>query len=328
MDSPEQPDLRRPWSRISLTTGTSVSRDTRRAEYPALPPRLGRGDRLGDLTLEEELACGANSSVYRAAEISTRRQVAVKVLSSNLSLHPEAVGRFRAESALAERVHHASILPIFGRSQDRGYHYYVMRLESGNTLEDCSTEATLHKDEAFYVSLARRFACLARALHEVHESSIVHRDVKPANVLLDGKGRYVLTDFGSALDTTDRDRLLEDTVGGTVVYMSPEQLRPGADPYDPAGDIYSLGLTLYEVCTGSLPFPHASDTETARLKLTRVPQPPRRLNHHIPLGLEAIIRQAIETFPQLRHPSAESMARDLERFAERKRASCRGLHHF
>jgi serine/threonine-protein kinase len=247
----------------------------------------------------------------------------VKVLLPQLAASPPQVSRFRAEAAMAERVGHPSILPIYGSGRDGEHCYYAMRLEKGTTLDDWSSEASLHRDEAFFVDLATRFAAVARAVDAIHRQGIVHRDVKPSNILIDAEGNLVLIDFGSALDRNDRDPVLEEFEGGTVLYMSPEQLTPGADPYDPAGDIYSLGLTLYEAATGAPPFPHCADEELARLKLTRLPPPPRHWNHYIPLGLEAIIRQAIDVNRRLRYDSAELMARDLERFTSRKRGSGR-----
>jgi serine/threonine-protein kinase len=113
--------------------------------------------------------------------------------------------------------------------------------------------------------------------------------------------------------------MLEAALWGTSRYMSPEQFSPGADPYSPANDIYALGLSLYEVICGVSPFPRCSDEEMARQKLTRLPQAPRHFNPAAPLGLEAIIRRAIEPRPSLRYPTADTLAADLERFAEKKR---------
>lgn len=312
-----------PQRRFSIDTLLRRQDATRTQKFPALPPRLGEGEPLGEYRIVRSIRCGSNSGVFEAESPGSGRPVAVKVLSSHLAVHPTAVRRFRMEADLAERVSHPSIVPVYGRGSDRGYHFYTMRLESGTTLEDLTPDSVFHSDEDFYVRVSSRFASLARALHRVHASQIVHRDVKPSNILIDVDDHYVLADFGSALDAADRNRELENCSGGTTRYMSPEQLKPGADPYDRAGDIYSLGITLYELCTGTSPYPHCRDEELARLKLTRVPPPPRRLNHHIPLGLEAIIRQAIETRTELRYRAAEELARDLDRFVGRKKASGR-----
>jgi serine/threonine protein kinase len=295
---------------------------TRRATFPALPPGLRPGDRLGGYRLVREIASGGSSTVFEAEERSGRR-VALKILLAPLGVREVEVSRFRTEAALAERVVHPAILPIYGSDRQDGHYFYAMRLESGRTADDLSSEAALHQDEEFFVELAANFASLARAVSALHHAGIVHRDIKPANLLIDAEGRLVLADFGSALDRDLRDTALEGCPGGTPPYMSPEQLAPGADLYDFAGDIYALGMSLYESATGVLPFPRSGAQELARLKLSRSPPPPRDWNHHIPLGLEAIIREAIEPLPRLRYPSAEEMADDLERFASRKRGSGR-----
>ena len=128
-----------------------------------------------------------------------------------------------------------------------------------------------------------------------------------------------LSDFGSALDGRNRSPILEHSLWGTLRYMSPEQFGPDPNPYDPRMDIYALGLSLYEVVTGLTPFQHSSQEELVRLKLTRVPPAPRQVNSKLPLGLEAVIRQAIEPNPRLRYPTSGAFAVDLERFAELKR---------
>ncbi|MBN1443586.1 MAG: serine/threonine protein kinase [Planctomycetes bacterium] len=320
MQPADKPDFGSvPWRRTAACAAADAP--TRREEFPCLPPRLRQGDRVGPYRVVREISSGSHSSVFEAEEIASSRALALKVLSPQLALHETEVRRFRTEAALAERVSHPALLPIYGSGRDENYHYYSMRLEPGGSLDDAITDATFHRRDEFYVEIAERFASVARAVHLVHRQGIVHRDLKPSNILIDAEGCYVVSDFGSALDAIERDRAFERSPGGTVLYMSPRQLVPGASPYDPAGDIYSLGFTLYELATGTSPFPHASDEELARLKLTRLPPPPRRLNPHLPMALDAIIRRAIELNPLLGYRSAEELALDLDRFAGRRRAS-------
>jgi serine/threonine protein kinase len=313
----------RDWRPARASAGTRSGAPTRREEFPPLPPQLRLGDKLGEYRLVREIWSSGSSAVFAAARETDERSVALKVLSSHLSLQSVAVMRFRAEAALAARVTHGAIVSVLGSGRSRDHDYYAMRLESGATLADLSASPLC--DEARFADLALRFAVLIGGVAQLHRHGIVHRDIKPSNVLLDAEGCLVLADFGSALDRHSPEPLLEECLGGTVLYMSPEQLSPGADPYDPAGDVYSLGATLYEVCAGNPPFPEElSDADLARLKVTRLPPAPRHWNHRIPLGLEGIIRQAIDADPSRRYASAEAMAWDLVRFSSRKRGSVRG----
>ncbi|HVR75662.1 MAG TPA: serine/threonine-protein kinase [Planctomycetota bacterium] len=296
-----------------------MSERTREESFPGLPPRLKPADMLEDFRIEREVATGATATIYEATEISTDRRYALKVLSPHLALVPLAVMRFRAEAALAERVKHRAIIDIRGTGKDRDHYFYAMRLESGETAQSLSLEVDGRERDGFFHAVSRRFADVARALERLHAEGIVHRDVKPENLLVGKDGQLILCDFGSALDTRDRQPALENTLWGTVRYMSPEQLGPEADPYDSSIDTYALGLTLYEVATGVSPFPRCNEEDLVRLKLTRIPPAPRRINFKVPLGLDAIIRQAIEPCIALRHASAAALAEDLERFAERKR---------
>ena len=294
---------------------------TRRQSFPALPPRLARGDRLGDYDLVAPIHEGSHSSVYKARSRFDRRDVAVKVLASQLSLEPVPVVRFRAEVAFAERVRHPSILPIYGCGHERGYDFYAMRLMSGRTLADWILDRRPGRDLRYYVDIAERFASVASAVAAIHDDGLIHRDIKPSNILIGADGRFSISDFGSALDSIDRDPRLESYVGGTVLYMSPEQLRSGADPYDPKGDIYALGATLYELCSGAPLFSAADDeAELARWKVTRRPVELKQVNPYVPLSLEAIVRQAIDPDPAARHATAEDLADHLRRFARRRGA--------
>ena len=292
---------------------------TRREAFEALPPRLQEGEALGPYWIEREIAAGATGTVYHASQPEDDRKVALKVLSPHLALVPRAVGRFEAESSLAGRVLDPCIAAVFERGRSRGHYFFAMELHGGKTAEELIFQPRGESDESYFPSMALRFAGLARALERLHIHGIVHRDIKPENLLLAEDGRLVLCDFGSALDGKSRLPVLERSLWGTVRYMSPEQFGPDADPYDPRMDIYALGLSLYEVVTGFPPFPHASQEELVRLKVTRAPSPPRQLNRRIPLGLEALIRQAIEPNPRYRYPTAGAFQEDLERFAALKR---------
>ncbi|MBI4602739.1 MAG: serine/threonine protein kinase [Planctomycetes bacterium] len=305
--------------RLALVAAKREAEKTRRASFPGLPERLRPGDVLGELRLEREVTTGGTATVYAAEDLLRGSKVALKVLSPHLALVPPAVARFKAEAALAERVESPWIVPVLGSGKDKDRYYFAMRLESGETAERLVEEAQDGRDEGSSRRVALQFAGVARALEALHEAGIVHRDVKPENLLLGSMGELLLSDFGSALDARDRSAVLEASLWGTVRYMSPEQFLPDADPYDATVDVYALGLSLYEAVTGLSPFPRVREEELARLKVTRVPPAPRHLNPRIPLGLDAVIRHAIEPCPRLRCPGAGALAEDLERFAEGKR---------
>ena len=307
-------------SRRGSAAHEDASEATRAEEFPALPPRLRPGDRLGPYRIGEEIARGATASVY-AAELrdsghgGSSRDPALKVLSAHLSLLRGGVERFRREHELARSVRHDAILRVEERGEALGYEYFAMPRESGRTLGDLPVEP--EPGAAWFQRTALALSRVALAIGALHRAGVVHRDVKPDNILLGEDGGLMLCDFGSAIDGRSFEGAEE--IWGTVGYLPPEQLRPGSDPADPYMDIYALGLCLYEATTGSRAFPGLPQDELTRFKLTRLPPAPRSVEPRIPLGLEAIIRQAIEPDPRFRHPSAEALARDLERFGSGKR---------
>jgi len=242
------------------------------------------------------------------------RRPALKVLSAHLSLLPGGVERFRREHDFARSVRHDAILRVEERGEALGYEYFAMSRESGRTLADLTGEP---RSPAFFERTALALSRIADALGALHRAGVVHRDVKPENILLADDGELRLCDFGSAIEARSPEDPGE--LWGTVGYLPPEQLRPGSNPFDPSMDVYALGLCLYEAATGSRAFPRLPPDELARFKLTRLPAAPRSLDPGIPLGLEAIIRQAIAPDPRFRHPSAEALGCDLERFGSGKR---------
>ena len=292
--------------------------DTRRENYDALPPRLRSGDMLDPYCIEGEVARGGTAAIYRAHSAADGRVVALKVLSPHLGLVFEAVARFKAEAKLAGRVRHPCVIPIYQTGKADGHYYFATELHSGETAEHLSAK-TVSGGGDFYHHIAGLFAGVARALDDLHGQGIVHRDVKPENLLVGEDGLLILCDFGSALDSRNRSPILERTLWGTPRYMSPEQFLSDADPYDPLNDVYALGLTLYEIVTEAPAFPKWSLKNLVHFKLTRRPPVPRHINSDIPLGLDAIIRQAIEPNPRMRYLSMHDLAEDLERFATLQR---------
>ena len=298
--------------------------NTRQQEFTPLPARLSVGDSLGNYRIEAEIANRSASAIYRAVPRSGGDDaVAIKVLAPHLETQALAQRRFRAEYELAGRIRHRGIVGVREYGESRGHSFIVMDLHENDTTAVLRRRRESLLTPAPYAAVTRFFVGAANTLATLHQHGVVHRDIKPDNFLRHGDDELVLCDFGSALDRNHREKDLENCLWGTVRYLSPEQLRPGADPYDPLCDIYAFGVTLYEAVTGTSPFPRLDDRELTRWKLQRLPPPPRRVRPDVPLSLDAIVRRAMDPNPKLRHASAAALARDLERFVDRKRGSHR-----
>jgi serine/threonine protein kinase len=334
--------------RLPLTTARQTPRAQRAAGSGPEPPvhsalepdpspGIDPGSVIGDFEVIRELGRSESGLVLEARQRSRERLVALKVLTPNLSALPARAARFEEEAALAARVINPGIVPILAQGISGGYRYYAMALAAGPTLARFIEEAVGTRGEAFFHDAALRFAGLARSVDALHRAGIIHRKIQPSSIFLEGE-RLLLADFEMALDLSGS---AEAAPGGAGIasaagddssapqaasrkgrHAAPEEFLVGGR-LDRRADIYSLGMSLYELATGILPFPICSEEELARLKLTRRPIAPRRLNGDVPLGLEAVIRQATEANPLLRHATGEELARDLERFAERKRGPTR-----
>ncbi len=297
-------------------------------------------DRIGDYRIVREIARGGMGIVYEAEELSMRRRVALKVLYPGVISDPKSVHRFQREAQAAGRLHHTNIVPVYGLGTDGGTWFYAMELVEGRPLHQIVADlrrlegernaaaapesASAAPSSGFgtgsgareeYVRIARAFAGVADALATAHNAGVIHRDVKPANILLDANGTLKVLDFGLA-------RIQDDGVGvtktgdivGTPAYMSPEQARSGVA--DARSDVYSLGATMYEVLTRRPPFEGKDVGEVWRQVLRSDPPPPRRWNRRIPRDLETIVVKAMEKDPGRRYATAAAMAHDLFLFAE------------
>jgi serine/threonine protein kinase len=314
--------------------------ETRQHAFCPLPARIAAGTRIDDFVVLEEAGGGGAASVYRARQESRERQVALKVLSPHLITVSDAVSRFFEEAELGERLAHPGIVPTYSHGFDSGYHYYAMRWMDSPTLAEAQLGAPEIRDDTFFRDAAVLFAYLSRTAAFLHSNGIVHRDLKPSNLFLVEGDRVLISDFGVAADV-DKERSRQSSAGsgagpetaarlrhsvlGTPAYMAPERFLSREASLDPRGDIYSIGISLYEFACGAQPFldEDPNDEEIVRRKLTRKLPSPRRLAPQLPLGLEAIIRQATETHPGLRYQSADELARDLERFASSRRTRTR-----
>src|SRR5437660_2848472 len=217
--------------------------------------------------------------------------------------------RFRLEAEAAARLNHPSIVPIHEIDERDGYCYFSMNLIEGGQLDKVVRRQAISIRRA-----AELIAKLARTVHYAHEHGIVHRDIKPGNVLLDQEGEPHLTDFGLArLVETESTVTRTKEVLGTPSYMAPEQAVGETGKLTSATDVYGLGAVLYQLLTGQPPFAGGTTYETIRLLLDKEPRPPRSLNPKVDRDLSAICLKCLEKDPQRRYSSALALAEDLER---------------
>ncbi|MEJ2647308.1 MAG: bifunctional serine/threonine-protein kinase/formylglycine-generating enzyme family protein [Sedimentisphaerales bacterium] len=318
--------------------------------------RLEPNVRIGDFVIEKKLGSGGMGTVYQARQKSLKRKVALKVMSAGLLTTAEAVERFHREARAAAKLHHTNIVAIYAEGQEGQTCYYAMELIEGSTLEQIisqlkvkgsdniktvlssgffvtdshpdyvsssgisRTRTSLGKTESsqeHFDSIAKLAADVADALAYAHKNSIIHRDIKPSNLILGTDGRIKLMDFGLARVLEEPSVTVTGCFMGTPRYMSPEQIKGSKGEVDHATDIYSLGVTLYELLTLETPF----SGETREQVVTQILQEelirPRKIDNRIPRDLETICCKAMEKDPKQRYKSASRMAEDLRRYVNR-----------
>lgn len=285
----------------------SLSGGARRKCEPEFP-----GGALGDYRIVCEIARGGMGVVYEAEQISLGRRVALKVLPFAALLDDRHRLRFQNEARAAATLEHPHIVPIYGVGQDRGVHYYAMKLIQGHSLAQLLEQ--LRQDH--YRMIAHVGVQAASGLEYAHRLGITHRDVKPANLLLDGDGDCWITDFGLAQVESDATLTRTGDLLGTLRYMAPEQARGEPGLVDSRTDIYALGLTLYELLTLRPAFRGDDRARLIRAILEEDPPPPRQINPTIPRDFETIVLKAIDKEPSQRYRSAGELADDLQRFLE------------
>ncbi len=262
---------------------------------------------LGDFRLLREVGRGGMGIVYEAEQISLARRVAVKILPPTSLLDERHIARFAMESQAAAQLRHPNIVPIFSVGQQNGVYFYSMQLIQGKAPMAAMSPA----------EVAELGACVASALDHSHELGIIHRDIKPSNLLIDEAGKVWVTDFGLARCRNSDHVTGSGAVLGTLNYMSPEQAL-GSSTVDQRSDIYSLGVTLYEILVGRCPY----DAQNRSAFLTEIargePVEIRKLNPSVPIDLETIVHKAMASDPQHRYQSAKAMADDLKRFSDGK----------
>ena len=311
--------------------------------------------RLGDYALIREIGRGGMAVVYEARQVSLDRRVAVKILPFAAVLDQKQIERFKNEARAAAQLVHPHIVPVFSVGCERGVHFYVMQHIEGQSLDvaiqqlrrlaeeqpesaargTCDTTVAAARSPAaqtrasFASAISPRSAAhaqtvaeigiqVADALDHAHQYGIIHRDIKPSNLLLDGSGKVWVADFGLARIQADAGVTATGDMLGTVRYMSPEQAAGRTAAVDERTDVYSLGITLYELLTLRDAFAGEDRQEVLRRILHEEPLAPRRMNPSLPVDLETIVLKAISKSPETRYRSARDLADDLRCYLEGK----------
>src|SRR6266566_3724236 len=287
------------------------------ATNPPRLPRIGRTARsakmlgdFGDYELLEEIGRGGQGVVYRARQKSLNRTVALKVIGLGYWATEAHLKRFRREAESAASLEHPCIVPIHEVGEQDGSCYFSMKFIEGGQLDDVPRRQPMPIRRAVELIVK-----VARTVHYAHEHRILHRDIKPGNILLDGKGEPHLTDFGLArLVETESTVTRTLEVLGTPSYMAPEQAVGNNAQLTSATDVYGLGAVLYQLLTGHPPFAGGTTYETIKLLLDTDPRQPRLWNSKIDRDLSTICLKCLEKDPKRRYPSALALAEDLERW--------------
>ncbi len=336
-------ELRRLMPAVQLLADLSRSVDA--GTFPPAEGAAGLpGEPLGDYRLIREVGRGGMGVVYEAEQISLGRRVALKVLPFAATMDPRQLQRFYNEAKAAASLHHEHIVPVYAVGCERGVHYYAMQFIDGTTLADVigemkedihhgATEDTEKKEKTlqsfspcspclrgkeFFRRVAEVIDQAADALEYAHSMGVVHRDVKPGNLMVDTTGKLWVTDFGLARFGADAGLTMTGDVLGTLRYMAPEQALAKHNLVDHRADIYGLGATLYELLTGQPAIAGEDRQEILRRIAFEEPVPPRKLNRSIPPDLETIALKCLAKEPAERYASAADLAADLRRWLDDK----------
>lgn len=265
------------------------------------------GQRLGDFELVEELGRGSMGAVYAALRCSDGHRVALKVLAPGLAASEEFVQRFEREARATARLDHPGIVAARDLGHDESVYYFTMQLVSGRSLEDLLLDYP-RLEPSWVSSLGIQ---VARALGYAHGEGLLHRDVKPGNLLIDEGGRCLVTDFGIALAEAESRLTRTGQRLGSPDYTAPEIIR--GEPVDGRSDLYSLGIVLFQTLTGELPYRGASPFDVFALHVEGPLARTRDLDAAIPETLDRIVARLMARNPDDRHQTGEELAEDLLR---------------
>lgn len=267
------------------------------------------GKRLnGRYEVKELIGFGGMADVYLALDVVDQKNVAVKILKDEYITNDDFKRRFRNESKAIAVLSHPNIVKVFDVNFGERAQFIVMEHVAGITLKEyLQQQKVVNWKETVHFAVQ-----ILRALQHAHDNGIIHRDIKPQNVMLLQDGTVKVMDFGIARFTTDHSRTISDKAIGSVHYISPEQVR--GEDIDEKADIYSIGIMMFELLTGQLPFDGETPVAIAVKQMQEQPPQPRSINPNIPLGLEEIVIRAIKKDPELRYQTSAEMLRDIDEF--------------
>jgi serine/threonine-protein kinase len=252
-----------------------------------------------------ELARGGMATVYRAHQLSMQRDVAIKVLPREFLHQPTFRERFKQEAAIAARLEHRAIVPVYDYGEWEGIPYIVMRLMEGRSVDNLLLNGPMSLEQTQQI-----IRQVASALDYAHGQGVLHRDLKPSNILLDRNGDAYITDFGIARIMSSNQQLTSSGVVGTPAYMSPEQAQ-GHD-LDGRSDIYALGVVIFEMLTTRRPFEAETPYSVAVMQVTTPAPSPRQYNPQLEMGVEGVVLKALSKDPSQRYPTAYALAGALD----------------
>ncbi|HYF48219.1 MAG TPA: serine/threonine-protein kinase [Planctomycetota bacterium] len=274
------------------------------AEAPAVARRFGNYE------IVNEISRGSFGVVYKARQPGLDRVVALKVLLAGVHASGEAVARFQREAKAVARLKHPNIVPVYDIGMQDGHHYFAMEFVEGHALSTLVAQKQVTASDA--LSIAEQ---LADALESAHKAGVIHRDVKPSNILIDRDGMPHITDFGLAKQIDlDTKYTVSGTTLGTPAYMPPEQARGEIERIDARSDVYSIGAVMYEMLTGRTPFVGRSLLEVVVAVINEPLTPPRQLNPRIHRDIQTIVQKCLEKDPRQRYHSAADLRDDIRRF--------------
>jgi serine/threonine protein kinase/Leucine-rich repeat (LRR) protein len=275
---------------------------------------------LGPYRIERHIGQGGMGFVYEAFDTRLNRRVALKTIESGQGISEQVIARFRQEARNAAILRHPNIVPVHDVGRDHGFDYFTMDLVEGVTLDKWAASGAASIRQSVVI-----MEKVSRGLHYAHEQGILHRDVKPGNIMIDGGGEPRIMDFGLARNTKDTSNLtLSGSIVGTPAYMAPEQTIGSSTELGVGTDIWGLGVVLYEIIVGKPPFDTGNIYQTIYAVLHNEPEKPRKISKSVPHDLEVIILKCLEKQPTRRYSSAEALADDLKTWLEGGSISIRG----